>query len=157
MSGLVTSRFPSVSSLLLSLVASVILLALIRAAFTRFVTVSVVTSSADADEKGAAAHRTASNGNRTSPFDRTWNWSWQWEGMSLSLPMSLSISEKDCPGVGGGMGVAAALQEQQQHQRQQPTPKARWQTHRRNVGFEPPCKPLVVPLISYQLLIWFSF
>ena len=144
MSGLVISRFPSVSSLLLSLVASVTLLVLIRLAFTRFVTVSLVTSSADADEKGATVHRSPSNG---APLDRSWNWSWQWERINLSLPVSFSMSGKDYPGIGGGTGVAVTLQKQErhQHQHQQPTAKARWQTHRRNVGFEPPCKLLVVP------------
>ena len=155
MSGLVASRFPSVSSLLLSLVASVTLLALIRIAFTRFVTISIVTST-DADEKGVAVHRTPSNG---TSLEKSWNWSWQWERMNLSLPVSLSMGGKGCPSIGGGTGVAAALQEQERHQRQQSThtPKARWQTHRRNVGFEPPCKlPVPSPHIFHQLLIFWA-
>jgi len=154
MSGLVASRFPSVSSLLLSLFASVTLLALIRVAFTRFVTFSIVTST-DADEKGVAVHRTPSNG---TSLEKSWNWSWQWERMNLSLPVSLSMGEKDCPGIGGGTGVAVALQEQERHQRQQPThtPKARWQTHRRNVGFEPPLPALYdtpVPMSMAKMIM----
>lgn len=135
MSGLVTARFPSFMSLGLSLVASVLLLALIRAAFTRLVTISAISSNTDADEKGAHNSPTSNtNENRTPSYGSlsSWNWSWQWEGMAL--PVSLAITEKDCPGVGTGVGVAAAMQQQQR----QPT-KNTWHTHRRSVGFEPPC------------------
>jgi hypothetical protein len=140
-SGLVSAKFPSISALALSLVASVLLLTLIRAVFARLVTITDITGNADADEKGSRISPSSnSNDNGPSTYGvlSNWGWSWKWEGLPLSLPVSLSISEKDCPGVGVGVGVAAAIQQQQQLQPVNMT----WQTRRRSPGFEPPLPAL---------------
>jgi hypothetical protein len=153
MSGIVSAKFPSVTALALSLVTSILLLALIRTAFTRLVTISDITNdnaNTDADEKGAHTsyypnHNQAQDA-RSSKYGAlsswSWSWSWRWEGLPVALPVSLAISEKDCPGVGVGMGVAAAIQQQQQQERdqQRQPPKMTWQKHRRSPGFEQPCK-----------------
>jgi hypothetical protein len=155
MSGIVSAKFPSVTAVALSLVALVLLLALIRAAFTRLVTIFDVTkrnANADVDEKGTRtspspdsneAHNTRST--RYGAMS-SWSWSWRWEGLPVSLPVSLAISEKDSPGVGVGIGVAAAMQQRQQERQAQP-PKMTWQKHRRSPALEPPCKQ---PWIAYR-------
>jgi hypothetical protein len=155
MSGIVSAKFPSVIALVLSLVASIFLLALIRVAFIRLVTISDITkgnANADADEKGTHTHASPSpnsneahntkSGKYRAMISRSWSWSWRWEGLPVSLPVSLAISEKNCPGVGAGMGVAAAMQQQQQQEQRRQPPKMTWQKHRRSPGFEPPCKLL---------------
>lgn len=141
-SGLVSAKFPSISALALSLVASVLLLALIRAVFTRLVTITDITGNADADEKGSntspgsISNESFDNGTSTFRAISSWGWGWKWEALPLSLPVSLSISEKDCPGIGAGMGVAVAIQQQQ---RLEPVDTT-WQPRRRSLGFEPPCE-----------------
>lgn len=151
MSGIVSTKLPSVTALALSLVTSILLLALIRTAFSRLVTISDITNdnaNTHADEKGTHTsyypnHNRAQDARSSKcGAQSSWNWSWRWEGLPVSLPVSLAISEKDCPGVGVGMGVAAAIQQQQQQERdqQRQPPKMTWQKHRRSPGFEQPCK-----------------
>lgn len=156
MSGIVSAKFPSVTALALALVASVVLIVLVRVAFIRLVNIfNVPKSSADVDanEKGThpspSLHSTEPLNARSSKYGAmstwSWCWSWRWEGLPVSLPVSLAVTEKDWPGADAGIGVTAAMQQQQQlgqqGQQRQP-PKLTWQKHRRSLGFEPPLPAL---------------
>jgi len=153
MSGIVSAKFPSVTALALALVASVILIVLVRLAFTRLVNIFNVPkggADVDANEKGThtspSLHSTEPNNTRSSKYGAmstwSWSWSWRWEGLPVSLPVSLAVTEKDWPGTDAGIGVAAAMQQRQQQSQQRQPPKMTWQKHRRSPGFVPPCKPL---------------
>ncbi|KIM82830.1 hypothetical protein PILCRDRAFT_457763 [Piloderma croceum F 1598] len=152
MSGIVSAKFPSVTALALALVASVILIVLVRVAFTRLVNIFNVpkgSADVDANEKGThtspSLHSTEPNNTRSSKYGAmstwSWSWSWRWEGLPVSLPVSLAVTEKDWPGASAGTGVAAAMQQQQQSQQRQP-PKMTWQKHRRSPGFVSPLPAL---------------
>lgn len=132
------AKFPSVSTLAISFVVTVLLLVLVRAAFNRLATSHyVAVSTSDNDEKD---NRTDNESAQSGPTNRSrWSWSWRWQGLRLSLPVSLTISEKDHPETGAGMGVAAALRQQQQQMQQRPMI---WHAPRqRSPGFEAPCTP----------------
>ena len=153
MSGIASTKFPSVTSLALSIVSSILLLALIRAAFTRLVTISDITDDKSTHPGCNPNPSPAQDSSYQATSSWTWSKNWRWEGLPLSLPVSLAINEKDRPGVGEGMGVAAAMQQLQREQRQ--PPKMTWQKHRRSPAFQAPCKPpwffsFVRPLYLYS-------
>jgi hypothetical protein len=142
-SGIVSAKLPSVTALALSLVVSFLLLALIRVAFKRLVTISDITddkSNVDVNEKGAP-HSCSPHDSQSPKYGVMSSWmSWRWEGLPVSLPVALSINGKDNPSFGVGMGVVSAMQQQQQQEQECQPPKIPWQKHRRSPGFVPPCK-----------------
>ncbi|KZP17366.1 hypothetical protein FIBSPDRAFT_957191 [Athelia psychrophila] len=147
------AKFPSVSTLAISFVVTVLLLVLVRAAFNRLATSHyVAVSTSDNDEKD---NRTDNESAQSGPTNRSrWSWSWRWQGLRLSLPVSLTISEKDHPETGAGMGVAAALRQQQQQMQQRPMI---WHAPRqRSPGFEAPLPALYdtpVPVSAAKLIM----
>jgi len=163
-SGIVSAKFPSVTALALSLVASCLLLALIRVVFARLVTISDITddkSNVNASELGAHSSRSP-NPSETRDSQSTkygalsrWSWSKSSEGLPMSLPAILASSEKDGTSVDAGRGVAAAMQQQQQDQERQP-PKMTWQKHRRSPGFVAPLPALYdtpVPMSMAKMIM----
>lgn len=141
MSGLAArAKFPSVSTLAISLILSIFFLVCVRAVYNRLQAAAyVAASTSDNDQKDNRADGESAHINSTTRS--RWSWSWRWEGLHLSLPVSLTISEKDCPETGAGIGVAAAMRQQQQQMQQQVQQRPLiWHAPRqRSPGFESPC------------------
>jgi len=97
---------PTSSTLLLSLLFSLVLLAAIRLVFLAYGALSKVSTSKEKLSQQEKADPVQHGRRRWTSMMR---WSWTWEGLPLSLPISFSFSDQQIIGgvVGNGIGVSA--------------------------------------------------
>jgi len=146
---------PTSSTLLLSLLFSLVLLAAIRLVFLAYGALSKVSNSKEKLSQQEKADPVQHGRRRWTSMMR---WSWTWEGLPLSLPISFSFSDQQIIGgvVGNGIGVSAP-----------PPPTMKAMLHGKRTGpafehprtFNPfhiqsnfhPCLPSVQCLLSMKL------
>lgn len=148
--------FPS-TTILLSLLVSLVLLALIRAAvlYAPFRRNQQKKQLAQQHSSSSSKDSVATEGGQQQQqVERSWSWSWglgivKWESLPITLPVSLRLSNSEMLGtpVGNGMGVGFGAPKRRIEMSQ-----INWQARKGGPAFESPGRFLAA-LWPYRLLI----